>query len=103
MPLTTALALLSLVPTIIALIQEGSDRAVATAGGLLVIGCAAIAAQAHWGALDRFISGGIATAILAVMALLGLVLAVKLSNRVTGTLAATGTSLLLLIRLGAIG
>jgi len=105
MPLYTALGLLVVIPCLLALIQEGKERSVATMAGIqLVLG----GIYAVWPEVDLvqdllgddddtiFRIGAIALAVLGVM------LVVKLQNRVVGSCLACGACLIGLIAVGII-
>jgi hypothetical protein len=96
MNMTTALALLMLIPAIIATVQEGKDNAVKTLSGILIGLSVLISLDEFVPFVDDMLEGVWWKILGVACAILGVILVVRLRNRVIGTLIVTGSGLLCL-------
>lgn len=95
-PLVTALGVLQLVPSIVGLASGAKDpgtRAVLVAGAIV---SALLALEPYVGFIDRLVDGNVALILALLAAVLGVITAVRVPNRVIGTLTATAGCLLAL-------
>lgn len=99
MNLNTALALLMLVAAIVAMVQEGKDNAVKTLTGILIVLAAVICLDQFVPLIDQMIEGVWWKILGVACAILGVILVVRLRNRVIGTLIVTASGLLCLAHL----
>ena len=97
MHIDVALALIALIPAVIALVQEDKDNTTKTLGGIVILMMGVMAARRYVEPIGDLFDERLWLQVLTVpAAVIGWVLVVRLKNQVLGTLICTGTSLLAL-------
>ncbi|MDA3959824.1 MAG: hypothetical protein PF961_03465 [Planctomycetota bacterium] len=103
MHLITALGLLMLIPSIIALIQEGKDNTVKSLAGITIAVAAFVCLVQFVPVVEHIYDHKTVRLIITITcAVLGIISVVRLKNQVVGTLIVTGGCLLCLLTLGVV-
>lgn len=103
MDLPVALALLFLIPAVISLVQEGKDHVVKSLCGLLIVLGLLVVLRGPVDLIGELIDATWMMVIAVIAAVAGMVLVVRLKNRVCGTCIACGSGLMALIAIDVIG